>query len=125
MSAGCIYLMVNPAWPEFVKVGQTTRDPQQRAKELSATGVPYPYMVIHVEDVENCELAEREMHERLNEFRVVGNREFFRISVAEAIDILRSVAPKYSKAQSQSGVQESRNRYNRDWGDYMRRTKGR
>jgi hypothetical protein len=44
--SGYIYLLINSAMEGFVKIGKTTKTPEERAKELSnATGVPTPFTV--------------------------------------------------------------------------------
>lgn len=44
---GFVYIMRNPSMPHIVKIGFTTIDPHQRAKDLSShTGVPTPFRVV-------------------------------------------------------------------------------
>lgn len=86
---GYVYVLINPSMPNLVKIGKTTREPKERAKELSSTtGVPVPFIVVHDEFFENCSKAEQYIHTLLADggFRVSTNREFFEISVKEAID---------------------------------------
>ena len=48
MAQGFVYILVNPAFPGYIKVGKTTKTPEERAKELSAaTGVPTPFIVAY------------------------------------------------------------------------------
>jgi hypothetical protein len=43
---GWVYVLMNSAVPNMVKIGQTGGEPDDRAKEISAgTGVLVPYMV--------------------------------------------------------------------------------
>ena len=88
-STGYIYILVNSAMPDLVKVGFTTRNPVGRAKELGAvTGVPVPFIVAYERPVANCQLAERLVHRALEGkgFRVAENREFFRAPLATVIE---------------------------------------
>jgi len=88
-STGYIYVLVNSAMPDLVKVGFTTRNPAGRAKELGAvTGVPVPFIVAYERPVANCQLAEQLIHRALQEkgFRVAENREFFRAPLATVIE---------------------------------------
>ncbi len=40
MSQGFIYIAINPAFPKFLKIGKTTREPEERISELSSgTGI--------------------------------------------------------------------------------------
>ena len=44
--AGYVYILINAAYPEFIKIGLTTLDPNERARRLSmGTGIPAPYAV--------------------------------------------------------------------------------
>ena len=40
---GTVYVLTNPAMPDLVKIGKTTRDVQLRLADLYTTGVPYPF----------------------------------------------------------------------------------
>ncbi len=41
---GYVYILVNPTFTGYAKIGKTTKDPAIRTKELSSsTGVPAPY----------------------------------------------------------------------------------
>jgi hypothetical protein len=44
---GYVYVLINPAFPDLVKIGRTTKDPKIRAAELSATGTPDKFVVAH------------------------------------------------------------------------------
>jgi hypothetical protein len=77
--------------PGLVKVGKTTRDPDQRADELSSvTGVATPFVVAFQQHFADCDAAEDFIHVRLQEcgYRESSNREFFR---ARANDVIRIV----------------------------------
>ncbi|MFP5516351.1 MAG: GIY-YIG nuclease family protein [Alphaproteobacteria bacterium] len=82
---GWLYALQNPLHPpDLLKIGLTTRLPEERAAELSAaTGVPMPYVVAHKAYVLDCGLAEDWMRSTLNKCRVARNREFFRINLED------------------------------------------
>jgi hypothetical protein len=43
---GYVYILINPAFAGFVKIGKTTKDSEVRAREVSAgSGVPAPYAI--------------------------------------------------------------------------------
>ena len=43
-SKGYVYVLINSSMPNLVKIGKTTKDPNERVKELSsATGVATPF----------------------------------------------------------------------------------
>ncbi len=73
----------------LIKVGKTTKDPQERAKELSTvTGVPTPFIVVYQCYFESCSAAETFVHTYLESkgYRVSKNREFFEIPSQIAVE---------------------------------------
>ncbi|GHB48368.1 GIY-YIG nuclease family protein [Mongoliitalea lutea] len=89
---GYVYILINNSMPGLVKIGKSTRPPEIRAEELSRnTGVPHSFQVVYQTLVSDCHLAETETHKFLNVYRENKNREFFRISLKQAIDVLRKV----------------------------------
>lgn len=86
MLVGSIYALINPAFPDKLKLGRTTRTANHRACELSKrTAVPDPFIVLYEEFVIDCEQAANELHARFAEQRVRDSKEFFRVSPKEAI----------------------------------------
>ena len=88
---GYVYVMINPSLPNLVKIGKTSCEPNERAKELSsATGVPTPFILAYYKPFRDCHLAELVIHHYFEEkgTRVNGNREFFQVSTNEAIDLI-------------------------------------
>lgn len=83
---GYIYILRNPLHKDaLVKIGFTRTSSELRASALSkSTGVPYEYEVIYEEEVIDCELAERIIHERLHLYRVNPRREFFLLPLKDA-----------------------------------------
>ena len=93
-----IYILENVSLPRVIKIGRTEREVAQRVKELSAaTGVPTEFTVFRQYAVENSIAAERQIHERLDEYRVSDNREFFRLSAEDAASILEEMLGKDSR----------------------------
>lgn len=87
---GYVYVLINPSLNGIVKIGKTQNSPEERAKELSsATGVPTPFFVAYSSYFKDCSAVEIFVHTRLESNRVAGNREFFRVSVQKAIEIVR------------------------------------
>ena len=94
MAKGWVYVMSNPAF-NYLKIGQSSKDPQERASELSAaTGVPMPYELVYSALVEEFVLVERKVHHRLSSHRVNNNREFFDCSLDKAVETIRTIAEK-------------------------------
>lgn len=96
MSSGYVYVLKTRSYPHL-KIGCTTRTPEERAAELSGTGLPHPFKVAYSVAVDNCHTIERLVHEHFAGQRVADNREFFTLTVADAIrgidEIVRTTAP--------------------------------
>ena len=96
MYAGYIYILSNVSMPGILKIGFTTNSPEDRVKDLSrATGVPTPFTVAFFMHVTSTSRAEREIHLKLDKYRVSANREFFTVPLQEAIKIIQEVAKEY------------------------------
>jgi hypothetical protein len=104
LSKGYIYVLINPSIQNVVKIGMTTRDPENRVAELSnATGVATPFILVYKEYFENCHLAEKQLHTILEQrnYRVSNNREFFTIPVHEAIKLIQHIKSQDSTSSSE------------------------
>lgn len=92
MSLGYLYILSNKSMPGLLKIGRTDRRPETRAKELtSATGVPLAFEIEFSVLVYDSIAAERFVHGSLEAkgLRFSLNREFFRVSLEEATELLR------------------------------------
>ncbi len=87
MKPGYIYILQNPSLAEtHLKIGRTTRDPEERAAEISgSTGVPTPFEVAWWSPAVDCHRAEILLHHELSPFRTNTTREFFDLELDEAI----------------------------------------
>ena len=91
MSSGSVYVLANSSMPGLVKVGRTTRDPKERAAELSsATGLPTPFIVVYDHHFDDCTAAEQFAHAYLEGagYRLSANREFFSAPTSEVVKAL-------------------------------------
>ena len=105
--SGYVYVLINPGAMGLVKIGKTTRDPEERAKELSsATGVPTPFIVVYSVFFNDCTRAESYVHALLSERRLSSNKEFFRCTSTEAI---RAVILAERAFNTQSGNESHEN----------------
>lgn len=87
--------------PGLLKIGLTTRPVPDRVAELgAATGVPGAFRVEAYFGSSDPKLDERSAHNRLANKRVRG-KEFFRVSLNEAIDVLRAVTGRIPLGQIQ------------------------
>lgn len=94
---GYVYILVNPAFPGFLKVGKTTKVPETRARELSSgSGVPAPYAVAWDELVTDCDYVEKLIHQQLAHTRSRKDREFFAVPLKTAISIVLNIVAPFS-----------------------------
>ncbi|MDF1851945.1 MAG: GIY-YIG nuclease family protein [Verrucomicrobiales bacterium] len=91
MNPGYIYILQNPSLDEtHLKIGRTTRDPDERAAEISSsTGVPTPFEVAWWSESVDCHRAESILHHHLTPYRTNTAREFFELDLDEAIRFAR------------------------------------
>lgn len=86
-----IYILLNPALKNLVKIGRTSRTPEERAKELSAaTGVPQPFLVAYENLVSDGVTAENLIHAELSQhgYRLNDAREFFEVPLKVAVAVV-------------------------------------
>lgn len=91
---GFIYILLNPSFVHYVKIGKTQRSSEERAREIyrqSKTGIPTEFVVAHDYEVSDCDLVERLVHEKLKKYRVDNDREFFNVQLKDAIKAIDSV----------------------------------
>lgn len=98
---GYVYILTNPSLAGLVKIGHTHRSPEERARELSKlSGVPTPFVVAFSVTVSNCGLAETMAHQRLSAYRGANNREFFAVTVQEAVKVLKVIVREIDQGGS-------------------------
>ena len=89
---GFIYILSNPSMEGLLKIGFSTKPLEERVSELSgATGVPTGFVVEAFFEVDRPAELEKQIHRALKRHRVREEREFFRLSVAEAIKIIYQI----------------------------------
>ena len=90
---GCVYILKNPAMPDLIKIGYTTRRAEDRARELyeGALGVPKPFVVVHINDCEEPQELESTVHKRLANYRINNNREFFKYPADDAYELIKGI----------------------------------
>jgi hypothetical protein len=92
MPSGTVYILINPAFKDLLKIGKTTRTAEERATEISnGTGIPSKFVVAYEDFVADCDLAERRIFEILSQHRYESNREFFALKLRDAIPIVMDV----------------------------------
>jgi T5orf172 domain-containing protein len=88
LSQGYVYVLSNAALPGLVKIGYSKYGGLHRARELSNTGLPHPFRSRFEIMANNAPALERHVHGILDCHREAANREFFRISVTDAIAVV-------------------------------------
>jgi len=122
--SGYVYVLINPSIENLVKIGKTTRDPEERAKELSsATGVPTPFIVVYNSYFKNCTKAETFVHAYLENkgFRVSSKREFFEIPIKDAIDAVIKAKDHFGEFDNDNISQslDENNYYSNPWDELL------
>jgi hypothetical protein len=92
-----IYIMSNISIPGLLKIGYTGKLAEERRKELSkATGVPTPFKLEYIFRLHGRgEEMEREIHRYLEHKRNSSRREFFDVSINEAIAAIKKISENY------------------------------
>lgn len=102
MSKGFIYILTNPSFPQYVKIGYAT-DVKQRLDELNrSTAVPFAFRVYATYEVDSA-LSDKKLHSILDKLdpelrsteEVDGKRrirEFYAMSPEDAYSILEAIA---------------------------------
>jgi hypothetical protein len=106
---GRVYVLSNPAMPGLLKIGYTMNTVEGRVKELSlATGVPIEFCIEYQVECRDPAGLEAYAHTFFKNKRYNGNREFFSISINDAIDVLRQNAVELLAEDLGDNAKESR-----------------
>ena len=108
MTQGIVYVLVNPAFDNYVKIGKTI-NLEQRLKQLDNTSVPLPFRCVYAVEVPDMDKIEKLAHSAFSDHRVRGNREFFEIDQQRVISALQmtggaDVTPKSDIAADDEGI---------------------
>lgn len=72
----------------LLKIGRTGKNPLERAKSLSSTGVLYDYDILFALPVFNQFIVEKKVHQKLKKFRI--SKEFFSVNKDTAISTIQA-----------------------------------
>ena len=94
-----MYVLVNRAMPDLVKIGRTEQEIEARIKGLDTTGVPLPFECYYAAEVVDHQEVEKKLHKAFVDKRVRDSREFFRVDpeqvkAALSLAALKEVTPK-------------------------------
>jgi hypothetical protein len=106
---GIVYVLNNPAFENYVKIGRTT-NLEQRLKQLDNTSVPLPFRCVFAIEVDDANSVERLVHQTFADVRVRSTREFFEIDPQRVISALmltngKDVTPKKDIAEDDEGIE--------------------
>jgi|SRR5579859_1053384 len=104
IKAGSVYVLTNPHMPGLCKIGSATRDTTVRAKELDNTSTPSPFAIAWQQRVEFAQQIEIQAHRLLDGRRVRDRREFFQVTVPEAIAAIRRAEEHVLQMASERGI---------------------
>ena len=102
LERGCIYILTNPSFPEYVKIGYAS-NLEKRLKQLNRSEtIPYAFRAYAIYEVEKA-LTDKELHkliDKLNpELRTIDNfdgkervKEFFAMTAEDAFTLLECIA---------------------------------
>jgi len=83
---------------DVYKIGKTQRSPATRARELSTvSGVPSGFETLASWRVGDVDLAEKEVHRKLNNYRINRRREFFRAPLSTIIREIEVVIGEFAQ----------------------------
>lgn len=93
LNKGYIYVMRSAAHDKDIfKIGLTRKSTEIRSDELSrTTGSPDKFLVVQEWEVSDCIKAEKIIHQKLAQFRINPNREFFKAPYKIIVSIINSV----------------------------------
>ena len=95
--AGFVYIMSNPAFPDLLKIGKSSKDPtKDRVNELNQTGLPQPFQVEYYAFVGDEDLIESLVHKHFKAKRPNKKREFFNVACTDAISTIRDISEQHS-----------------------------
>ena len=90
---GVVYVIVNSAFENYVKIGKTT-NLQQRLRSLDNTNVPLPFRCLYAVEVEDENHVEHLLHQVFADHRTRTTREFFEVDAQRVIAAMKLTGGK-------------------------------
>ena len=105
---GIVYVLTNPAFENYSKIGKTT-NLEQRLRSLDNTSVPLPFRCVFAVEVDDENEVERYLHQVFADNRTRSTREFFEVDAHRVIAAMkltrgRDVTPKDDIAEDEEGI---------------------
>ena len=99
---GEVYVLKNVYFPGLLKIGATFRTAAIRARELSRTALPEPFIVLGVLKCRNPFSMEKEIHAHYADVRKYGKRkEFFTLKNSEVLQYIQTLTEKAMRVPSE------------------------
>lgn len=89
------YVITNAAWPEWVKIGFTSKSEMKTRLSTYQTGSPFrDYEVYHEVQFDDAKAAEKEVHKRLKQMNATRSpgTEWFKMGKRMAANMIDAVA---------------------------------
>ena len=84
-----VYVLANPSFPDFIKIGRCKNIDQRLSSLSSNTALPLPFQCVFACTVDDPKAVEKTLHRTFREYRVNPKREFFRMSPEPVIELLQ------------------------------------
>jgi len=108
---GFVYILTNPAFKEdWIKIGKTSGTVEKRMEELFTTALPTRFeLYAWCKTVKYNELEKQTHHilDKLTDYRIAENREFFQIVPSEALSIIKELALTIDDAEFYCSLEEA------------------
>ena len=89
---GFIYILNNPSLEGMVKIGATTKDPNDKCRELSSNpSIPTPFNIVYYLSSMNPFKVVGIVHTILDEYRVIKYSDFFNVDVVPTINLIEEI----------------------------------
>lgn len=91
-----VYVLSNPTMPGIYKIGSTDRTPEDRAREISrSTAIPVDFKVEFAFHCFDGDRLEKEIHTKLYQYRLTGNKEHFRLPLEDVKRVIIELGKNY------------------------------
>ena len=120
---GYVYVATNPAMPDIVKIGSTTRrDAESRISQLFTTSVPVPFKLEYAAAIaDDPSGVEKALHKVFAPQRLHPRREFFSIEPYQVIAILRLLNVADVTEEARSDIEAETSPVDREARDRVKR----
>lgn len=85
---GYVYVVSNPLFPQLIKIGFTSKPPEERIDELDSTGLPEKFIEHYRVRAIDAQALEKRLHAHFDGYRYRKNREFFKLTPQQVYSVL-------------------------------------